>query len=162
MVVVQGQCQTDGYELAYDEAVRALSQQQGVIDSFRTRAGLLLSAAAITTSFLGAQALDSGDPSITTWLALAGFVGLGLASIAILWPRAWEFTADPRDVIANYVETTEPLPLSAIHRDLALHMEASFVQNRAGLEKLVVYFRIACALLTAEVLLWIIDLASKT
>lgn len=47
------------YKVAYDEAVRALSEQQGAIESFRTRAGLLLSAAAITTSFLGAQALDT-------------------------------------------------------------------------------------------------------
>jgi hypothetical protein len=37
------------YKVAYDEAVRALSEQQGVIDSFRTRAGLLFSAAAITS-----------------------------------------------------------------------------------------------------------------
>lgn len=29
------------YRVAYDEAVRALSQQQGMIDSLRTRAGLL-------------------------------------------------------------------------------------------------------------------------
>jgi hypothetical protein len=28
------------YKVAYDEAVRALSEQQGTIDSFRTRAGL--------------------------------------------------------------------------------------------------------------------------
>jgi hypothetical protein len=41
------------YRIAYDEAVRALSEQQAVIDSFRSRAGLLLSSTAITTSFLG-------------------------------------------------------------------------------------------------------------
>lgn len=55
------------YQIAYDEAVRALSQQQSTIDSLRTRAGLLLSAAAITTSFLGAQALNDGGPSAATY-----------------------------------------------------------------------------------------------
>lgn len=113
------------YKLAYDEGVRALSQQQTVIDSFRTRAGLLLSAAAITTSFLGAQALAAGDPNLATWTALASFFFLGVACLAILWPREWEFTADPRDVIATYIEAEDPLPLDAIHRDLALHMEDS-------------------------------------
>lgn len=54
------------YKVAYEEAVRALSEQQAAIDSFRTRAGLLLSAAAITTSFLGAQALDGGDSNVAT------------------------------------------------------------------------------------------------
>jgi len=39
------------YRIAYEEAVRALSQQHEMIDSLRTRAGLLLPAAAITTSF---------------------------------------------------------------------------------------------------------------
>lgn len=70
------------YKVAYDEAVRALSEQQGVIDSFRTRAGLLLSAAAITTSFLGAQALDRGDSNLATWLAMMGFVGAAVVSLA--------------------------------------------------------------------------------
>ena len=39
------------YELAYREGVRALDEQRVVIDAFRTRAGLLLSAAAIATSW---------------------------------------------------------------------------------------------------------------
>ena len=46
------------YELAYQEGVRALDEQRVVIDAFRTRAGLLLSAAAIATSFLGRAALQ--------------------------------------------------------------------------------------------------------
>jgi hypothetical protein len=46
------------YKVVYDEAVRALSEQQAAIESVRSRAGLLLSAAAVTTSFLGAQALQ--------------------------------------------------------------------------------------------------------
>jgi hypothetical protein len=49
----------DGYRLAYDEAVRALTRQQSALDEFRTRAGILLSGAAIATSFLGGQALDT-------------------------------------------------------------------------------------------------------
>ena len=89
------------YKVAYDEAVRALSEQQGVIDSFRTRAGLLLSAAAITTSFLGAQALNGGDSSLAAWLALIGFAGVAAISLAILWPRQWEFTANPRNELRH-------------------------------------------------------------
>jgi hypothetical protein len=100
------------YRIAYDEAVRALSQQQSMIDSLRTRAGLLLSAAAITTSFLGAQALNDGGPRIATWLALASFVGLSIASLAILWPHSLEFTANPANVIESYIETEEPLSVA--------------------------------------------------
>lgn len=149
------------YRIAYDEAVRALSQQQGMIDSLRTRAGLLLSAAAITTSFLGAQALDGGAPTAATWLALASFVSLSVAALAILWPHRLEFTANPANVIESYVETKEPLSAAEIHRDLSLHMHDSYADNLAGQKQLASRFRLAGALLTVEVIFWIIDLASK-
>ena len=148
------------YKVAYGEAVRALSEQQVAIDSFRTRAGLLLSAAAITTSFLGAQALDGGDSNIATWLAMAAFVGVAVASLAILWPRQWEFTANPRDVIQTYIEADEPAPLDELHRDLSLHMHNSYIENREGQEQLSVLFQVASGLLTIEVVLWIIAIAS--
>jgi hypothetical protein len=90
------------YKISYEEAVRALSEQQGVIDSFRTRAGLLLSTAAITTSFLGARAFDGGATPIV-WLALVGFVGVATVSLGILWPRRWEFNIDPREVVEAYI-----------------------------------------------------------
>ncbi|MGH2848681.1 MAG: hypothetical protein ACRDL0_22210 [Thermoleophilaceae bacterium] len=95
-------------------------------------------AAVSETSFLGAQALREEGPSFETWLALVCFFGVGVCALASLWPRAWEFTASPRDVTATYVEGDEPLELAAIHRDLALHMQASYLANQAGLERLIV------------------------
>lgn len=148
------------YKVAYGEAVRALSEQQGVIDSFRSRAGLLLSAAAITTSFLGAQALHGGDSNLVAWLAMIGFVGVAASSLAILWPRQWEFTANPRDVIQTYIEAAEPAPIEELHRDLSLHMHNSYIENREGLGQLALFFQIASGLLTVEVILWIIAIAS--
>lgn len=148
------------YKVAYDEAVRALSEQQGVIDSFRTRAGLLLSAAAITTSFLGAQALNGGGSGLTAWLALLSFTGVAAISLAILWPRQWEFTANPRDVIQIYIEAEDPVAIEELHRDLSLHMHYSYTENRAGLEQLAIFFQAASSLLTIEVILWIIAIAS--
>jgi len=148
------------YRVAYDEAVRALSEQQNVIDSFRTRSGLVLSAAAITTSFLGAQALDGGNSPWTAWLALAVFAGVAILSLGILWPRRWEFTANPRDVIQTYIESEEPAPIDELHRDLSLHMHDSYSENRHGLEQLAAFFQIACALLALEVILWIVAIAS--
>lgn len=148
------------YRVAYGEAVRALSEQQGVIDSFRTRAGLVLSAAAITTSFLGAQALEGGHSHWSAWLALAAFVGVAAISLSILWPRRWEFTANPRDVIQTYIESEEPAPIDELHRDLSLHMHNSYSENRKGLEQLALFFQVACGLLAIEVVLWIIAIAS--
>jgi hypothetical protein len=49
------------YELAYDEARRALDAQESVVNELRTRSGVLIAAAAITTSFFGGRALSDGD-----------------------------------------------------------------------------------------------------
>lgn len=94
------------------------------------------------------------------WLAMAAFVGVAAISLAILWPRQWEFTANPREVIQTYIEAEEPAPIDELHRDLSLHMHNSYVENRHGLEQLAVFFQIASGLLTVEVILWIIAIAS--
>ncbi len=49
-----------------------------------------------------------------------------------------------------------------IHRDLSLHMHDSYAENLDGQKQLASRFRIAGALLTVEVFLWIIDIATKT
>jgi hypothetical protein len=147
------------YKVAYDEAVRALSEQQAVIESFRTRAGLLFSAAAISASFLGSQALRSGRTSFASWLALVCFVAVAASSLAILWPRGWEDTANPREVIGNYIESEESPRIENLHRDLSLHMHSSYIENNEGVEQLATLFQIASCLLTLEVILWMIAIA---
>ena len=140
--------------------MRALSQQQAVLDNFRTRAGILLSAAAIATSFLGGEALKDERPSVWSWAAIASFAFLGFVAVLILWPtKDWEFGAIPRQVIATYIETDVPLPVAQIHRDLALHMERSHAANERRFTRIAVYFRAASVLLTLEVMTWTVDLA---
>jgi hypothetical protein len=146
------------YALAFSEGVRALSEQQAVIDSFRTRSGLLLSGAAIATSFLGQASLEEGT-TVITWIAIGMFVLLGASVIAILWPRDdWEYAVRPEPLIADYIEHPEPLGLAEIHRDLALHMDRSYLHNRGQLLRLVWLFRIASILLILEVVAWVVDL----
>jgi hypothetical protein len=70
------------------------------------------------------------------------------------------FTANPRDVIQTYIEAAEPAPIEELHRDLSLHMHNSYIENRAGQEQLSVFFQVASGLLTVEVVLWIIAIAS--
>jgi hypothetical protein len=147
------------YKIAYDEAVRALSEQQATIDGFRSRAGLLFSAAAVTTSFLGAQALRGGNASLCSWLALAAFAGLAMTLLAILWPQRWDFTVNPHDVVGTYIESAEPASIEKLHRDLSLHMQGSYMENREGLEKLVVFLQVANVLFAVEVVLWSVAIA---
>ena len=61
-------------------------------------------------------------------------------------------------MIANYIEHPEPLALAEIHRDLALHMDHSYLRNRGQLLRLVWLFRVASILLIVEVIAWVVDL----
>jgi hypothetical protein len=79
--------------------------------------------------------------------------------IAMLWPRNdWEYAVRPELLIANYVEHPELLKIPEIHRDLALHIDNSYLQNRGQLLRLVWLFRLASILLIVEVVAWVVDL----
>jgi hypothetical protein len=152
------------YELAYDEARRALDGQERALTAFRTRAGVVLSAAAITTSFLGGQALTKHGFTTLSWIAIGAFAVLGVATLCVLWPdHDWQFDAIPNQVISTYIEREDAVdvPLHAIHRDLALHMENSYSANESRrLRPLRWAFRIAVLALVAEVALWLAELAT--
>jgi hypothetical protein len=84
--------------------------------------------------------------------------------LCVLWPdHDWQFEAIPNQVISTYIEREDAVdvPLHAIHRDLALHMENSYSANESRrLRPLRWAFRIAALALVAEVGLWLIELAT--
>ncbi len=124
----------------------------------------MLSAAAIVTSFLGGQALGTSGFDALSWVAIGAFAVVGLASVCVLWPDDnWQFEAIPHQVIGTYIEREDDVdvPLFAIHRDLALHMENSYSSNeKRHLRPLRWAFRIAVIALVAEVAIWLIELAT--
>ena len=153
-----------GYELAYSEARRALEDQDQSVNELRSRAGVLMAAAAITTSFFGGQALTGRGIGVWDWLAIASFVVLGATVLMVLWPRHdWQFTVDAEAFIRDYLEPAsgEPLPCRAIHRDLALHMSASYKSNRDQYRRLISAFRVGEILLILEVASWVVALVQR-
>ncbi|HET6864673.1 MAG TPA: hypothetical protein VFH80_02080 [Solirubrobacteraceae bacterium] len=152
------------YLLAFEEARRALDEQERAVVELRSRAGQLIAGAAITTSFFGGQALRHHLHAVG-WIAVSCFVALSIAVLAILWPRRdWEFNLSPAQFINIYVEPTdaEPLSLPEIHRDLALHMGNSASANRRQLRWLTGAFRVGAVLLVAEVIAWVIVLINQS
>jgi hypothetical protein len=153
-----------GYALAYGEAQRGLEDQERTVVELRARAGALIAAAAITTSFFGGQTLVRHDIGAFGWAAIGCFVLLGFAVLLILWPRRdWEFSLAPSEFIATYLEPTEgdPLEFHLIQRDLALHMGRSAELNRRQLRTLMTTFRLGALLLVAEVLAWVVALVVR-
>jgi hypothetical protein len=138
-----------------------LEDQERAVVELRARAGALVAAAAITTSFFGGQTLVKHSISPAAWIAIACFVLLGFSVLLVLWPRRdWEFSLAPDQFIATYLEPVEgePLALHLVERDLALHMGRSAEQNRRQLRMLMGIFRIGAALLVVEVLAWVVAL----
>jgi hypothetical protein len=147
------------YELAFDEAGRALDAQERTVSELRSRGGVLIAAAAIATSFFGARAFGDGPSTTWTWIAVAAFATVGLCVLAVLWPRSdWSFNASASDIIAGYVEP-DALSLPEIHRDLALHRSAAYDGNARQLGTLFLVFRVGLVLLVVEVAAWIVALA---
>jgi hypothetical protein len=152
----------DPYELVYTEAVRALAEQRTAVEALRTRAGILLSGAAITSSLLGRQAF-AAHVTVAGWLALLCFLGLVGSLLAVLWPGT-ERQTTPRSstLIESYIEREDAAPLHVIQRDLALHMEAAFKENETELGRWSRSFRRAALLFSVEVLMLIVDLGARS
>lgn len=148
------------YGVAYDEAVRALSEQRALIDSFRARAGNLLSITAVTTSFLGARALADGILNWAAWAALGSFVGVAVLLLAILWSPANRSSVDLRQILEGWIDVDERVSLGTLHRRLALEMQGHFDRNWRELSQLATCFQVASGLLIVEVLGWIATIAS--
>jgi hypothetical protein len=147
------------YKLAYEEAIRGLSELQGVFDSIQTRTGTLLAAAAIATSFLGGQALQNGGPTVWSWIAIAFFAGVVLLAIVALASPKPITAAVPSRLIETYIEAETPLSVPMIHRDLSLYMERTYEQDRRGVDRLRRLFDAVAGLLLLEILAWVVDLA---
>src|ERR1700722_4739037 len=78
----------EGYSLAYREARRGLEDQERSVVELRARAGALIAAAAITTSFFGSQTLVRHDIGAAAWVAIGCFVLLGFTVLLVLWPSS--------------------------------------------------------------------------
>lgn len=149
-------------QLAYEEAKRAIDRQSSSLDGLRGRAGILLAAISLSTSFFGGLAL--GEDDLSRWaiavavLAIVSFVVAAGACVAVLWPRAeWAFNLSAKRIIRQ-LDETRPDEATA-YRELALRLEVNHRANETRLEVLFRLFRTACVALAIETLAWLVLLA---
>jgi hypothetical protein len=150
--------------LIFEESRRALDQQEKVLDNLRARAGLLLTAAAIASSFLGATALADGKFCVWSWLAIGSLLALGWFAIkGVLWPRqdAWTFTHSVADLLKHYVDAAErEWDIDGMHAAMAERNEKLWDENEKQLEPMFTAFRYAAVALLFEVVFWLVDLGA--
>jgi hypothetical protein len=122
-----------GYRLAYEEARRALDDQEALVNELRARTGVLIASAAVSTSLVGGPALARSH-SVASWMAIGLFALVGVSLLVALWPRRiWSFGIDAAELVAIYLEPEddEPPDVGHIYRDLALHMSDGHKRNAA-------------------------------
>jgi hypothetical protein len=152
--------------LAYAEALRAIEAQSGVLESVRSRAATVLSAAALVTAFLGGQALAS--PSLTngrierppltawSWTAISSFAAVVILSLLVLFPYKWLNQVSATKIMRD--AATVRATVTDVQRDLARYLDADRAKNQKLLWRLFVFLGGASALMLLEAIAWIVDL----
>lgn len=142
----------------YQEALRGLLQQQGAIQSLQARAATLIFAASFASSLLGSQALADGLGA-WDWIALGLLFAIGALAVFLLWPYYnLTFRFDPDDLLARYVDVAEPMPMPAIHRELALRIKADWQNNGRIVRRLREALQLALVLLLVEIAAWLFSI----
>jgi hypothetical protein len=152
--------------LGYDEAVRNITGQAGVLDALRGRAATLLSAAALVTSFLGGLTLVAPAISETgvfrgarigdwAWAAIIAFGIVGLTSLLILWPWNWVFEMDPVQFMTD--AEADGLEVDELKGELAEFHWLHWNSNQSTLDRLYLVYRAGVLALVAETVFWILE-----
>lgn len=148
------------FAAAYAESVRGLTQQAGVLESVRSRAGLLITAANVVTALLATPAIrDRPGIGAGGWLAIILF-GLSMASaIYILLPWSkWHFAFDATKLTAK-INASEWASLGPFHEELAGRNEVWWRSNAEQIERYFGAFKWGCIFLAVEVGAWMLVLA---
>ncbi len=148
------------FEFIYSESIRNLSQQAQVLDSIRSRAGVLIAAASVVSALLGGPALQGGPFRLSVGLAVIVFLLSMYLALRVVAPRKnWRFRFGIADIVAK-VESSEDVDLVWLQRTLALRNEKNYEANETQLNELFETYRWAARLLILDVLLWLVALSS--
>jgi hypothetical protein len=150
----------ESLELAYDAAKAILANQDVTLGSLRTRAGGLLTAATLLTSFSAALGLATTGPTKGVslpgwgaWLLLAVLIVIGVLVLHILWPVAtWHFGPHPGIILKLRQQGDS---LVEIRQAITEKMIEGMAVNRQALKRRQTAFRVAVSCLLAEVVILI-------
>lgn len=146
--------------LVFEESRRSLTEQQGVLDEVRARAGMVLSAASIATGFLGGVALSRHPLGGWSVVAILAFAGMAVVALLVLYPwGGWYFRFPAYDLLNDYVEGKDALDLDAMLRDLSIDAEANYAHNAGKIVWLHRGLSWAIGLLSAQIVAWLLAIA---
>ncbi len=134
--------------LAFDEAKRAITQQQAVLDNLRSRATTVLSAAAIAVALF--HLTDARGDARPVSLGLLGVIAL--AAGIIQFPYKWQFSNRVYTAI-NDVDANPEVSVDKYLRGWAVWMQDHWIENDRKITRLVYVYEVACVAFLALVVL---------
>jgi hypothetical protein len=141
-------------EIAYERAVHALDQQEAALEELRSRTGTLLAAEALTTSFLGAAAIQHGALELPGRLAIACFgLSLGIALFILVPWRGLQFSLNGPLLYEGLHACGEDD--EEVYRRAAYWLDVLWSENRVAIAHLYPLFTVSIAALALEVALWV-------
>jgi hypothetical protein len=144
--------------LAYDLALRSLHQQERTLEELRARTGALLTATAVTTSFLGARALTADANHVLGTIGFGFAIASIILSVYVLAPKAVLEFAISGSAIYEYFAADGP-PFAEVQRTLSYWAQVVWESNQEVIDRLVVWFQRSCFALVVAVAIWCIALA---
>jgi hypothetical protein len=147
------------FEIAYEEAKRAISDQQEALDAIQTRAGLTGSAAAVVASLVADRLSGrEGSLSFALEIALVGYLSIAICVGFVLWPRRkWRFHFQASTLHWSYIEGPAPVDANLMQRDLALYLDLYFEENARKIDRMSWAFGIALGLLLLVSIAFVYD-----
>lgn len=146
------------YEFLLGAVQRSLAQQQGSLDNLRARAGTIVAAAALVSSFFGTRVFDEPSPSVAAVVfivvAIVALVVTLATTLRILSPYEWKWGFDGYALMTDYIEATPPVSLGNMRRGVAWHMQADVNHNVTRLDHLYKCLSLAIGALGAQVFAW--------
>ncbi|HEX4806068.1 MAG TPA: hypothetical protein VFU94_09215 [Conexibacter sp.] len=140
--------------LAYEASLRALDQQHKVLEDLRSRTGLLLAAASLSASFLGARAFDGHASVALSAIALVALAVTLVLGIVVLMPRPeLVFSTEGTLLYADLYDVDDP---AEQHRYLAHWLDEFWEGNELPIQQMTRRFEIAAGALVVQVLAWIL------
>lgn len=138
-------------ELTYEQAQKALEQQERQVNELRQRMGTLLAAAALTASFFGSAALGRDGASLPVVLAGIALAVTVLSGLYVLYPYKMEFAADAQRLYDALEPERDP---ERVHVLLAFGLRDTRTQNGRRVDGLARGLAIAAIALVVQIACW--------
>lgn len=139
-------------QIVYEQAQKALEQQERQVNELRQRTGTLLAAAALSASFFGAAAVGRDGVAVPVVLAGTALAITVLSGLYVLYPHELEFSIDARRLYDD-LALDERDPERFLLR-LAFGLRDTRERNSPSVDRLARCLAIAAVALVGQIAFW--------